>query len=139
MTARFRTKATYEDVINAPDHLIAELIDGDLFTSPRPRLRHSNVASTVHLMLGPLQRGPGGPGGWIFLFEPELHLGENVLVPDLAGWRRERMNEVPDAAAAELPPDWVCEVLSRSTVRLDRELKLPIYARYGVPHVWLIG
>jgi Uma2 family endonuclease len=86
----------------------------------------------------PFHRGRGGPGGWIILDEPELHLGADVLVPDLAGWRRERLPEVPDAAFFELAPDWACEVLSPSTSLLDRRRKLPIYAREGVAHVWLV-
>ena len=80
----------------------------------------------------------GGPGGWILLDEPELHLHGDVLVPDLAGWRRERMPELPDAAAFELAPDWICEVLSPSTAASDRAEKMPIYARERVAHVWLV-
>jgi Uma2 family endonuclease len=89
---------------------------------------------------GPFHRGTrGGPGGWVLLDEPELHLhGGQVLVPDLAGWRRERMPQVPDAAAFELAPDWVCEVLSPSTEAMDRATKLPIYAAERVSHAWLI-
>ena len=87
---------------------------------------------------GAFDRGRGGPGGWVILDEPELHLGPDVLVPDLAGWRRERMPELPDVAAFTLPPDWVAEVLSPSTAALDRAEKLPIYARAGVPHLWLL-
>src|SRR5262249_37785384 len=75
---------------------------------------------------------------WLILDEPELHLGADVLVPDLAGWRRERVAEVPDLAAFELPPDWICEVLSPSTSAHDRADKLPIYARAGTTHAWLI-
>jgi Uma2 family endonuclease len=80
----------------------------------------------------------GRPGGWILLDEPELHFHGDILAPDLAGWRRERMPELPDAAAFELAPDWVCEVLSPSTSALDRADKLPIYAREGVRHAWLV-
>ena len=90
--------------------------------------------------MGPFHRGRGGPGGWVILDldEPELHLGPDVLVPDLAGWRRERMPTVPDVAAFELAPDWLCEVLSPSTVAVDRVRKMPVYAREGVTHVWLV-
>lgn len=86
-----------------------------------------------------LQRGRGGPGGWWILDEPELHLHGDVLVPDLAGWRRERMPEQPKTAYYELSPDWVCEVLSPSTARVDRVLKVPSYARERVAHVWLVN
>jgi Uma2 family endonuclease len=88
---------------------------------------------------GPFDRGRGGPGGWIILYEPELHLHGDVLVPDLAGWRRERMPEMPHAAAFELAPDWVCEVLSAGTEAKDRGRKMPIYARERVSHLWLLN
>ena len=134
-----RRPATYEDVLNAPAHVVAEVIAGTLHTHPRPRLRHAAAASALGEELGPpFRRGRGGPGGWIILDEPELHLGEDILVPDLAAWRRERMPELPDAAYATLAPDWVCEVLSKSTAAFDRSAKLPIYAREHVPHVWLV-
>jgi Uma2 family endonuclease len=88
----------------------------------------------------PFHRGRGGPGGWVILDEPELHLGPepDVLVPDLAGWRRTRMPEVPDVPAFTLAPDWVCELLSPSTEAIDRADKMPIYAREGVAHAWLV-
>ena len=86
----------------------------------------------------PFDRGRGGPGGWIILYEPELHLHADVVVPDLAGWRRERMPEMPVGPAFELAPDWACEVLSPSTASVDRIVKMAIYAREGVPHVWLV-
>lgn len=133
--------ASYEDVLAAPAHLVAELVAGELHTSPRPATRHALAGSALGARLfGRFhRRGDGdGPGGWVILFEPELHLAQDVLVPDLAGWRRERMPELPDVAYLELPPDFCCEVLSPSTARLDRVLKLPIYARHGVGHVWLV-
>ncbi len=124
--------ATYQDVLDAPEHLVAELIAGVLRTQPRPALPHATAASVLGMDLGgPFQRGRGGPGGWWILDEPELHLGEDVLVPDLAGWRRERVPTAPKGAYQELAPDWVCEVLSPSTLQLDRMLKLPRYARAG--------
>ena len=134
-----KRRATYEDVLAAPKHVIAELIDGALVTQQRPASKHALVSSVLGGELhGPFMRGRGGPGGWILLYEPELHLKGDVLVPDFAGWRRERMPHLPDAAALELAPDWVCEVLSPSTSATDRAQKLPIYAREGVPHAWLI-
>jgi Uma2 family endonuclease len=131
--------ATYQDVIDAPEHLVAELLEGQLYTHPRPAHPHATAASVLGMDLGsPFHRGRGGPGGWWILDEPELHLGANVLVPDLAGWRRTRMPTPPSTAFYALAPDWACEVLSPSTLRVDRVLKLPIYAREGVPHVWLV-
>jgi len=134
-----RKRATYEDLQAVPDHLIAELVDGELHTSPRPASEHALVSSVLGGDLsGPFHRGRGGPGGWWIIDEPELHLGGDVLVPDLAGWRRQRLPSWPHSAALELAPDWVCEVVSPATRRLDRILKLPIYARESVGHVWII-
>ena len=132
--------ATYEDLLAVPEPLIAEIIDGELHTSPRPASRHARSSSALGgLLFGPFDRGSGGPGGWLILDEPELHLGRDVLVPDLAGWRRERMPEMPDVVGFTLPPDWICEVLSPSTERLDRAGKLAVYRRERVPHIWLIN
>ena len=132
-------RATYQDVLDAPEHRIAEIIDGMLHTHPRPAPRHAVASSVLGGRLGPpFHRGHGGPGGWRILDEPELHLGEDIVVPDLAGWRRERMPELPDTAYFALAPDWACEVLSASTRKLDLLGKRPIYAREGVPHLWLV-
>jgi Uma2 family endonuclease len=134
-------RATYEDVLNAPEHKVAEVIDGVLSTHPRPAFPHAQAASTLGEELGPpFKRGKGGPGGWIILAEPELHLGTepDILVPDLAGWRRETMPVMPDAPFTTVRPDWVCEVLSPGTQRHDRHTKMPVYRREGVTHVWLI-
>lgn len=134
-----RRIATYQDVLDAPKHLIAEIIRGQLYLSPRPGGPHTTVASVLHLILGPpFALGNGGPGGWIILFEPELHLGPDIVVPDLAGWRRTRMSAVEDVAYFTLAPDWLCEVHSQSTRKYDLADKLPIYAAAGVRHVWLI-
>ena len=114
-----RRRATYEDVLAQPDHVVAEVIHGTLYTFARPRTRHARSSSRLGAVLdGPFDRGAnGGPGGWIILDEPELHLGADpdILVPDLAGWRRTRMPEMPDAPYLTLAPDWVCEVVSPST------------------------
>ena len=132
-------RATYRDVLDAPEHVVAEIIGGTLYTHPRPAPRHALASSRLGIELGgPFDRGRGGPGGWWILDEPELHLGEDVLVPDLAGWRRERMPELPDAAYFTLAPDWTCEVLSASTRKIDLVHKRPIYAREGIPHLWLV-
>lgn len=131
--------ATYEDVLALPEHMVGQLIDGELIAMPRPANPHGVAQMSLGGELyGPFQRGRGGPGGWWFMTEPELHFGQDVLVPDLAGWRRERMPQVPPAPYFTLAPDWVCEVLSPSTEALDRKRKREIYAREGVRHVWLV-
>ena len=131
--------ATYEDLMRVPEHLVAEIIDGVLYSAPQPAFRHSKTAFRLSSHLGgPFDLGSGGPGGWSFLFEPELHLGEDVVVPDIAGWRRERMSEIPDVAFTALAPDWVCEILSPSTYKLDRIRKRRIYAREEVAYLWLV-
>jgi Uma2 family endonuclease len=134
-----RRRATYEDVLNAPEHKVAEIVDGELYLSPRPALLHARATGGLFLDLAnPFDRGRGGPGGWWLFVEPELHLGEDVLVPDLAGWRRSRVPEKPTGMGMDLAPDWLCETLSPSTAKLDRTKKLDIYAREFVPHVWLV-
>jgi Uma2 family endonuclease len=135
----FDRPATYDDLVKLPDNLVAEIADGELHASPRPAARHAVAYGRLGAaLLPPFDQGRGGPGGWCILLEPELHLGTDVLVPDLAGWRRSRMPAVPDVAHFDLFPDWVCEVLSPSTTSFDRSKKLAIYAREGVPWAWLI-
>jgi Uma2 family endonuclease len=129
--------ATYDDLRDVPDHFVAEMFDGDLYASPRPALPHANAAGSLFSEIHrPFHRK--GPDGWVILYELELHFGRDVLVPDLAGWRRARLPNVPSAAHLTLAPDWICEVLSPSTETLDRGSKLRIYAREGVPHAWLV-
>jgi Uma2 family endonuclease len=132
--------ATYAELARLPEHLVGELIDGEIQASPRPASRHARAATTLTSeLVGPFDRGRGGgPGGWLILAEPELHFGADVLVPDLAGWRRSRMPVMPDTAYFELAPDWLCEVISPSTGALDRARKLPRYAAAGVGNVWLV-
>jgi Uma2 family endonuclease len=131
--------ATYEDLLKVPDHMVAEIVDDELHASPRPAPRHASATVALTVVIGgAFHHGRGGPGGWRILSEPELHFGRNVLVPDLAGWRRSRLPRLPDAAYFSLSPDWVCEVLSPSTARLDRAKKLAIYAREQVGHAWLV-
>jgi hypothetical protein len=134
-----RAPATYRDVLDAPPHLVAELVDGALHLHPRPALPHAFVGSALGIELGgPFQKGRGGPGGWWIIDKPELHLGPDVLVPDVAGWRRERMPAFPDAPWTDLAPDWVCEVLSPGTRSFDLTDKRRVYAANGVAHLWLI-
>lgn len=132
-------RATYADLEAVPPHLVAEIVDGVLETHPRPRFRHGAAASRLNMRLGPpFDFGEGGPGGWIFIAEPELHLGSDVVVPDLAGWRRERLPSEPGTSYGETPPDWICEILSPRTARLDRGPKRRIYAAAGVSFLWLL-
>jgi Uma2 family endonuclease len=135
----FDRPATYEDLAALPDTLIAEIVDGELHATPRPAFPHARAYSALGVRIGgPYDHGIGGPGGWWILDEPELHLGRDVLVPDLAGWRRSRMPQVPSAPFSELAPDWICEILSPSTTTLDRGKKLAIFARAHVAHAWLV-
>jgi Uma2 family endonuclease len=141
LPAEKRRPATYADLTAVPSHLVAEIINGELYTMPRPAPKHAKAASFLGGELyGPYQRSIGGPGGWLILDEPELHLGPepDILVPDLAGWRLERMPELPETAYFEMAPDWVCEVISPSTAAVDRAEKMPIYAREGVRYAWLV-
>ena len=139
MGAPAHRPATYADLQAVPEHLVAEIIDGALETHPRPRPRHAVVAAELTAeLVPPFGRGRGGPGGWIFMVEPELHLGTQVVVPDIAGRRRFRLPTEPETAFIETPPDWVCEILSPSTTRIDRGPKRRIYAEFGVGHLWLL-
>ncbi|MGA3120795.1 MAG: Uma2 family endonuclease [Polyangiaceae bacterium] len=134
-----KRRATFEDLLAIPRNRVAEIINGVLVTQPRPASLHALASSVLGSELtAPFHRGKGGPGGWILLDEPELHLHGDILVPDLAGWRRERMPELPDATAFELAPDWICEVLSPSSAASDRADKMPIYLRERVSHAWLV-
>ena len=135
-----RRRALYEAYCAAPEHQRAEIIDGTLYVSPKLAPRHANAKTVLGSELNSaFQRGRGGPGGWWILDEPELHLVSlEPMAPDLAGWRVERMPTLPEAAFFTLAPDWICEVLSKSTEAVDRMKKLPIYAAHGVGHVWLI-
>ena len=136
-TKPLKKGATYDDLCEVPDHFVAEIFDGELYASPRPAVPHAHAASVLGTQLGgPFHRS--GPGGWVILHEPELHFGSDVLVPDLAGWRRTRMPRAPADAFITLAPDWICEVLSKSTEALDRGKKLRIFAREGVAHAWFI-
>jgi Uma2 family endonuclease len=139
MSQPARRDATYADLEALPPHVVGQIVEGVLYTQARPSSQHALASSVLGAELSaPFHRGRGGPGGWILLDEPELHLGRNVLVPDLAGWRRERMPEMPRVAYFELVPDWVCEVLSPNTVGVDRVKKLGVYLSEGVRHVWFV-
>jgi Uma2 family endonuclease len=141
-TSETKARATYLDVIDAAEHLVAEILGGELVLTPQPGLLHANASGRLFRALGgPFVDAVGGPGGWILQYEVELHFatdGLEVLVPDLAGWRRERVSEMPKTAAVHVAPDWVCETLSSSTEKIDRSRKMAIYAREGVSHLWLL-
>lgn len=134
-----RRKATYADIEALPEHLVGEILEGELVVSPRPAPPHAFTAISLGSdVSGPFQRGRGGPGGWLILPEPELHLREDVVVPDLAGWRVERAPIAGEHAFITVAPDWVCEIASPSTARHDRTSKMRIYARAEVHHLWII-
>ncbi len=133
------SQATYQDVLDAPPHMVAEIVSGKLYTHPRPAFGHAIASSGLMKSIGPpFDFGRGGPGGWLTVFEPELHLGVDIVVPDIAGWRRERIPVLPTGAYCTLAPDWVCEVLSPSTRKLDLGCKRATYARDGVGFIWLV-
>jgi Uma2 family endonuclease len=136
-------RPTYRDIEELPPHVVGEIIAGELVVSPRPAPRHARAGSVLGGVLGPpFDHGSGGPGGWWILYEPELRLGVDpdyeAVVPDLAGWRVERMPELPDTAWFGVVPDWVCEVVSPATAAIDRAEKLPFYAGTGVAHAWVV-
>ena len=132
-------RATYQDVLDAPRHRVAEIVDGTLYISPRPPTLQALAKTCLGAGLGhSFSFGRGGPGGWRIMDEPELHLGEDILVPDVAGWRRERLPRIPETWDAVIAPDWVCETMSDSTRELDLNGKRPVYAREGIAHLWLV-
>jgi Uma2 family endonuclease len=137
-----KRRATYDDLLKVPEWKVAEIIDGELIVNPRPATPHAHTGSAVTAEIWSFFNGPPGspdrPGGWWILFEPELHLADDVIVPDVAGWRRDRLAQIPNAAFISQPPDWVCEVISPSTGMIDRSRKMRIYAREGVDNLWLI-
>lgn len=136
-----RPRDLYDAIAALPEGIVGELIDGQLHTQPRPAGPHAVAASRLGGdLMQPFDRGRGGPGGWWILDEPEVHFRRDteLLVPDIAGWRRERMPEPPADQRFEIVPDWVCEILSPATASKDREIKLPVYAGHGVGYAWLV-
>jgi Uma2 family endonuclease len=139
MAAPAKQRASYSDLYGIPENMVGEIFDGELIVTPRPSYEHSHVEFALSSKLGPPFRfAEGGPGGWILLIEPEILLGADLLVPDMAGWRRERLQGTPRENWTSVAPDWVCEILSPRTARVDRVRKMPIYARHAVGHIWLI-
>jgi Uma2 family endonuclease len=138
-TGAAKKRATYADLYTIPETWVGQIIDGELVAHSRPAVPHSMAELGLAGDLFSLfQRGRGGPGGWWILSEAELHLADDILVPDVAGWRRERMPIPPAAPYVTLAPDWLCEVLSPGTAAVDRVRKLPIYSREQVRHVWFV-
>jgi Uma2 family endonuclease len=129
---------SYEDILNLPEHLIGEIVNGRLDMHPRPSPKHTLASSSLGGELFPHFQKQGGSDGWWIIDEPELHMGGHILVPDLAGWRKQRMPKLPETAWFETVPDWICEILSPSTTKIDRSEKMPIYADLGVSFLWLI-
>ncbi len=137
--ARREAAATYQDVLDAPENVTAEIVGGELVLTPRPAHPHQAVTTGLGVLVGgPYQFGIGGPGGWILLVDPEIEFGEDLLVPDVAGWRAERGLAFPRTGSLPHVPDWVCEVLSPSTAARDRTSKSDIYLASGVEHMWLV-
>jgi Uma2 family endonuclease len=134
--APFKKNATYADLYTIPETWVGEIIHGDLYAFPRPRTIHSRALTRLMAALGP-NDDDESPDGWIILHDVEIWFGKNLLVPDVCGWRRSRMPELPDVSVMKLAPDWVCEGLSPSTARLDKGPKREIYAKAGVRHIWL--
>jgi Uma2 family endonuclease len=139
--AQAREPSLYSQLVDLPERLIGEIVNGELHTQPRPSGRHGLAESGLATYIaGPFNFGRGGPGGWWIIVEPEVHFVRDVevVVPDLAGWRRVRMPQIPEDQRFEVTPDWVCEILSPATAKRDRMIKLPLYARYSVAHAWLV-
>ena len=135
----FDRPASYDDLVKLPDNMVAEIVGGELHASPRPAFPHAEAGTVLGGLLVPaFHQNRSGPGGWYIVYEPELHFGADVLVPDWGGWRRSRMPHRPETPYATLAPDWLCEILSPSTSSFDRAKKLAIYAREGVSLAWLI-
>jgi Uma2 family endonuclease len=136
--APVKRNATYADIEALPEEKVGQLIDGNLYVCARPRIAHARSIARLFSRLAPADDDPS-PKGWVILMEVEIWFGKNrknLLVPDLAGWRRIRMPEMPDVQTMTLTPDWVCEGLSPSTTKIDRGRKREIYAKFGVDHLW---
>lgn len=130
---------TYDDILALPEHQIGEIINGRLNVQPRPSPKHALTSSSLGIEIGGLFRGGARSGDdWWIIDEPELHIDSHILVPDLAGWRKQRMPKLPETAWFDIVPDWICEILSPSTAKIDRSEKMPLYADLGVPFLWLI-
>jgi Uma2 family endonuclease len=138
MIQPLKKEATYEDLHRIPENMVGEIIEGDLYALPRPSFRHSNVETGLAEIRIPYQYGRGGPGGWVILVEPEIKFDKNLLVPDLAGWKKKRLPQPPETNWTRVVPDWICEILSPNSIRIDRVKKMNVYLQNAVPYVWLV-
>lgn len=129
----------YEDLYTIPDDMIGQIIRGELIALPRPSPKHARASSVLGVRIGnPFDLGRSGPGGWMTLNKPEIQLGSHTLVPDIAGWKKERLPNLPETNWISVALDWICEVLSPGTAGVDRKKKMPVYAQFGVLHLWLV-
>ncbi len=135
-----RKRATYDDLYNIPENMTGEIIDGQLYATPRPSRKHVRTVYSLGYVIGRSYDFDerGGPGGWIFLPESEIQLDGDTFVPDLAGWRKERFPAEEDHNWISVAPDWVCEILSPSSIRHDRITKIGTYAKHRIPYFWLV-
>lgn len=128
----------YAQIEALPRGVTGEILEpGVIRTLSRPAKPHRWAAKRILLGLGEKDIGSGGTGWWIEV-ETEVRFGERLAVPDLSGWRVERVLELPNENPLTVMPDWCCEVLSPGTARDDKRLKLPLYAASGVPWLWLV-
>lgn len=141
MAGTTRKQASYLDLHDIPENVVGEIVNGELTAMLRPARRCLHAASSLGAEIIPAyQFGKGGgPGGWTVYHEPEVQLGENSVVPDLAAWKNAALVSLPPEARVDVAPDWVCEVLSPTTLRADKVRKMPIYARFGIPFLWLVN
>ncbi len=144
-SAKINRPATYDDILALPEGVLGQIIDGVLYTSPRPAGKHAYAATKINSSIDPSfgSRSGGGPGGWVFLFEPQLRLlGKQDVIPDIAGWKIDKLSDeelsVLSGNRIEINPHWVCEIISPSSVRMDKVLKATLYAECAIEHYWLV-
>lgn len=140
MAEPVRRPATWADLERLPEDVRAEILAGEILIKPRPQPSHSHAhGALLGSVMGPFSTDPGGPGGWWILLEPDVRLGPHEIVePDIAGWRKEKVPVFFDRQPIEIAPDWSCEILSPSTARFDRAHKSELYLKSGVGHYWLV-
>ncbi len=143
MIESVKSNADYADLYSIPENMIGEIIDGELYAMPRPSPRHCNTASSLGIIIGYYYKigMNGGIGGWWILDKPGIHfsdLKEDIMVPDISGWKKEKMPELPAETYFSVTPDWICEILSPATAAHDRKKKLPKYAKFGVSYFWIV-
>ncbi len=154
MTEPARKVYTYEDILALDEKLHAELLDGMIYIdgvplgsvvptvgmAPAQLPRHAKSQRVLGKIIGgPFDddHGDGGPGGWWIFIEVDVLLASGTVRPDLSGWRRERLPQ-PDVRPIATRPDWVCEIISPTSIRQDRVAKRRAYAKAGIPHYWIV-